>query len=200
MAGEKVIILYCGSHLAKNLYDKLLRFRLCPIMLPSDTPLEDIRRLEASALMITGSPSYVNDPVAEKVDQEIYNSGIPILGICYGMQLITKNLGGQVKKMPLPERGPTHLALTDNISPLFLDFTEEGAPVWMIHNSKVTAMPPGFIRTAVTEQSEIAAMENTERGIYAVQFHPEHRGNDPATSAGTAILWRFLHEVCGIDG
>lgn len=192
-----VVILYCGSSYTKSLYDTLLHFGLTPILLPSDTPMAMIQSLDPLAIMISGSPEYVNGPKAPKVDTAIYNSTIPILGICYGMQRMAKDLGGTVKRLPVPEKECVHLKLTDQPSVLFQDFTGAGAAVWMAHICVVTAAPEGFSVTGSTEDTAIAAMEDEERGLYAVQFHPEHLGKDPSSQAGTSILWNFLHYVCG---
>lgn len=192
-----VVVLYCGSSLTKNLYDGLLEFRTSPCLLPSDTPLEVIQGLDPIAIIITGSPDYVNGPRAPRVDPEIYTAGIPVLGICYGMQVMAVDLGGEVKRTPLPELRCTHMDFTDEPSVLFRDFTEEGVSVWMLHVCKVTQVPPGFSVTGFTKRTEHAAMEDEERGLYAVQFHPEHKGKDPSSQAGAAIIWNFLNGVCG---
>lgn len=196
MPNRNVVILYCGSSFTKSLYDILLSFNLRPYMVPSNTPLELIQQLDPVALFISGSPEYVHSPHAPQVDPAIYNADIPILGICYGMQLMAKDLGGAVKRLPSPEKELIHLDLTDEPSVLFRDFTSEGAPVWMAHVCIVSEVPEGFSITAKTEVTAISAMEDEERGLYAVQFHPEHRGKDPASQAGTSIIWNFLNGVC----
>jgi len=198
MANERIVILYCGSYSTKALYDKLLYLNVTPILLPSNSSEQLISSLQPKGIIITGSPNYVHDPNGYKVDQAIYNMGVPLLGICYGMQRIAVDLGGIVKRMVKPEREEQHLKLSiDHPSILYQDFTDEGAPVWMVHVCKLTQPPEGFVVTGSTEETEIASMENPDRGIYAVQYHPEHRGKGASNQAGTAIIWKFLRDVCG---
>jgi len=194
---RNVPILYCGSSFTKSLYDTLINFKLRPILLPSDTPAEVLTALNPLALFISGSPEYVNSPKAPTVDTTIYTLGVPVLGICYGMQRMAKDFGGEVKRMHEREKELIHLDFTEEPSELFRDFTDAGAPVWMAHVCKVTTVPEGFSVTGTTEATEAAAMEDEERGLYAVQFHPEHLGKDDSSQAGTSIIWNFLNGVCG---
>lgn len=191
-----VVVLYCGSSLTKSFYDKLLSLGVRPFLVPGDTPLEAILGLSPRAIMITGSPEYVSGPHAPTVDTRIYNTGIPILGVCYGMQRMAVDLGGEVKRMSKPELECTHMDFTDQSSYLYRDFTDDGAPVWMLHTCKVTKMPKGFVTTGYTKKTEFASMEDEDRNLYAVQYHPEHLGKDMSVQAGTAIIWNFLNGVC----
>jgi GMP synthase (glutamine-hydrolysing) len=198
MSGN-IAVLYCGSSFVKGLYDKLCHFGVTPIMVPNDFPASLLAKLNLSGIIITGSGSYVNDPRAEKVDQDIYKLGIPILGICYGMQVLAKDLGGEVKKMAVSERELIQMEFTPagKDSVLYGDFADDSTPVWMAHNCRVTKMPDGFISAAKTEQSEIASMEHRGMKFYGLQFHPEHLGRDPSAQAGSIIIWNFLSKVCG---
>jgi GMP synthase (glutamine-hydrolysing) len=205
-AGEKtkgrkmprVVILDCGSSFVRNLFNKLKDFQVLPVMVPSDTPAGDVLNLNPIGIFITGSPYYVNDPLSPQIDTDIYDAGVPILGICYGLQRMAVDLGGTVKRMAEPERECVHLYLNENNSSiLYRDFTEEGAPVWMSHSCKAVTVPDGFLVTGETDETVIASMEDIERRLYAVQYHPEHKGKDPASQAGTAILWSFLEGICG---
>jgi GMP synthase (glutamine-hydrolysing) len=196
MAGERIVVLYCGSSLTQPLFDKLLYLKTCPIMLPSDTSAVFIKELNPAGIIITGSPQYVHDPNAPRVDTAIYNLGIPILGICYGMQLIADDLGGSVKRMNEPEREDTQLKiLTGANSILYQDFADAACFIWMVHICKVVKLPQNFICTSKTKITEYASMEWPAKRIYAVQYHPEHKGSQP----GTSILWNFLRDVCGCD-
>ena len=194
---DVVVVLYCGSSLTKSLYDCLLRFKTTPILMPASTPIEMIMSVNPLCIMITGSPEYPNDPFAPRVDPEVFHCGRPVFGICYGMQIMAIQLGGKVKRMNTPELECVQFDFDKQPSPLFQDFTDAGAPVWMLHTCKVTEVPEGFTVTGSTKDTQIGAMEDEERGLYAVQFHPEHKGRDPASQAGHAMIWNFLHVVCG---
>jgi GMP synthase (glutamine-hydrolysing) len=196
---KPIVIIYCGSVFTKGLYDKLLQYHQTPVMVPHNFPADRIAALGAAGIIISGSGSYVNDPIAERVDQGIYNLGLPILGICYGMQRMAQDLGGEVKKMRNPERELQDMELNEvgKQSLLFQDFAEDGMPVWMAHNCKVTKLPPGFFCGGKTESTSIAMMADPERDFYGVQFHPEHQGRDPSSQAGSLVVYRFLKDVCG---
>jgi GMP synthase (glutamine-hydrolysing) len=200
MSGN-IAILYCGSSFVKGLYDKLCHLGVTPIMVPHDFPAALLDKLSLSGIIITGSGSYVNDPRAERVDPGIYKLGVPILGICYGMQLMAKDLGGEVKKMAGSESGLTKMEFTEagKDSVLYGDFADDSAPVWMAHNCRVTKMPDGFISAAKTEKTEFASMEHRGKNLYGLQYHPEHLGRDPSSQAGTIVIWNFLSKVCGIE-
>jgi GMP synthase (glutamine-hydrolysing) len=198
MAQEKIVILYCGSSFTKHLYDSLMSLKTLPIMVPHNTSAEDILSLgDIKGIIITGSGQDPLHPHSPKVDQEIYELNIPVLGICYGMQRMAIDLGGTVKRMPYPEREAVELYFDEGMveSDLYQDFVDEGALVWMSHTLKVTQEPPNFLVTGYTDDSEIASMEHQEREIFAVQFHPEQKGS----GAGTLILWRWL-QICGCQG
>ncbi len=201
MPNKNIVILYCGSVFVKGLVDKLINHvGGSVVMLPHNFPAEKIALLDPAGIIITGSGSYVNDPRAERVDPAIYGMGIPLLGICYGMQLMAKDLGGEVKKMAEPERESVQMTFSTagKDSELYGDFADDAAPVWMSHNCKVTKVPEDFIICGKTDQCGIASMEHRGRNFYGVQFHPEHQGRDPAAQAGTIILWNFLSKVCGL--
>jgi len=127
------------------------------------------------------------------VDPLIYEAGVPILGICYGAQLLTRQLGGMVAHTGRGEYGRTPLTRTGH-SPLFADWpTHQGADVWMSHADSITEVPPGFVATATSAESPVAALDDTERHIHGVQFHPEVIHTD----RGQQLLERFLFDVCG---
>ncbi len=160
---------------------------------------EDIEKIEAKkpqGIIFSGGPASVYDPDAPRVDRAIYELGLPILGICYGMQLITVDFGGQVIRALQHEYGKAKLYLDPvhgHISPLFAG-TKDGQIVWMSHSDKVEKLPEGFVRIAHTENSPYAAIANEERQIYALQFHPEVSHSEE----GTKILENFARKICGI--
>jgi len=150
----------------------------------------DVARRKPVALVLSGGPSSVYDEGAPEIDPEIFRLGIPTLGICYGMQLMARDLGGAVERTGVSEFGRTELAVEG--SELFHDLPAEQT-VWMSHRDSVAAPPEGATVTASSDSTPIAAFESRERGIYGVQFHPEvvH------TQHGQEILKNFLYEVAG---
>ena len=191
---EVIIVLDFGSQ-----YSMLIarRVRECQVyceLLPHDTPWEKIAPLNPRGFILSGGPASVYEPDAPIAPAYIYESGLPILGICYGMQMITKQLGGRVAPGIKHEYGHAILHLSDVDSTLFSglpDFT----PVWMSHGDKIEEMPPGFTALAHTENSPFAVMGNGE-GVFGLQFHPEvvH------TPEGKNILKNFVYRICGCRG
>jgi|WetSurMetagenome_2_1015567.scaffolds.fasta_scaffold06055_7 GMP synthase (glutamine-hydrolysing) len=191
---ESIIVLDFGSQ-----YSMLItrRVRECQVyceMMPYDTPWEKIAALNPKGFIFSGGPSSVYEPNAPLAPSYVYESHLPILGICYGMQLITHQLGGQVTKGVKKEYGHAILHVSDPESPLFAELTPSTA-VWMSHGDKIDVMPPGFKSLAYTENSPVAVMGNNQ-GIFGLQFHPEvvH------TSDGKKILKNFIYKICGCKG
>jgi GMP synthase (glutamine-hydrolysing) len=158
-----------------------------------DTPASELLRRRPKGIILSGGPESVYAEWAPSVDPGIYESGVPILGICYGAQLLAKQLGGAVARTGRGEYGRAPLTRTGS-SPLFADWpSEQGVDVWMSHADSITEVPPGFVATATAPESPVAAMDDTDRHIHAVQFHPEVIHTD----RGQEILERFLFDVCG---
>lgn len=190
---EIVLILDFGAQ-----YTQLIarRVRECHVyceILPFDAPLETIAAKQPKGIIFSGGPSSVYETDAPRVDAEIYNLNIPILGICYGQQLMAYQLGGQVEATAQKEYGAAEL-LIENPVPLFegIGGAGERAACWMSHGDKVLAPPPGFAIVATTESAPVAAMANSERKLYGVQFHPEVAH----TPFGTRLLQNFLTGPC----
>jgi GMP synthase (glutamine-hydrolysing) len=173
------------------------RVRECQVyceLLPHDTPWEKIARLNPKGYILSGGPASVYEPDAPLAPAYIFESHLPILGICYGMQVLTKQLGGQVTLGTKQEYGPAIFHLGEVDSPLFANLSNF-SPVWMSHSDKIEAMPPGFRALAYTENSPFAAMGNDE-GVFGLQFHPEVAH----TPEGKTILKNFICGVCGCQG
>jgi GMP synthase (glutamine-hydrolysing) len=191
---EIVIILDFGAQ-----YTQLIarRIRECHVyceVIPYDTPLEKIVARKPLALIFSGGPASVYDPGAPHIDKGVYELGLPILGICYGMQTMAQDLGADVACATRKEFGKTRLeVVVDNL--LFADLNPE-LVCWMSHGDTVENPPPGFTVLACTDNCPVAAMGDLERGFYAVQFHPEvvH------TPWGTEIIRNFLLKICGATG
>jgi GMP synthase (glutamine-hydrolysing) len=191
---EAVVVIDFGSQ-----YSMLIarRVRECQVyceLLPHDTPWEKIAPLNPKGFIFSGGPASVYDPEAPLAPAYIYGSHLPILGICYGMQVITKQLGGQVTPETKREYGHAILHLSNLDSPLFAGLPES-TPVWMSHGDRIEKMPPDFTALAYTENSPIAVMGNGG-GIFGLQFHPEvvH------TPEGKTILKNFVYRICGCKG
>ena len=162
-------------------------------IVPYDAPVSALLERRPRGIILSGGPESVYAQWAPSLDPGIYEAGIPILGICYGAQLLTMQLGGTVARTGRAEYGRTTFIRTGS-SPLFADWPAyESTDVWMSHADSITEVPPGFIATATTSESPVAALDDVERRIYGVQFHPEVLH----TTHGQELLERFLFDVCG---
>ena len=173
------------------------RIRECKVyceILPYDTPLETIRARNPVGLVFSGGPSSVYEEGAPRIDKRVYELGLPILGICYGMQSMAHDLGGKVSAATRKEFGKTRMEVLDK-TVMFEDLNPD-LVCWMSHGDTVEAPPPGFKISAVTDSCPVAAMYDPERRFYAVQFHPEvvH------TPWGTDVIRGFLQKVCKTEG
>ncbi len=191
---EAIIVIDFGSQ-----YSMLIarRIRECQVyceLVPHDTPWEKIAPLNPKGFILSGGPASVYDPEAPLAPAYIYESHLPVLGICYGMQVLTKQLGGQVSPGAKREYGHAVLHLSNVDSPLFADLPSP-SPVWMSHADKIEEMPPGFTSLAYTENSPVAVMGNDDR-IFGLQFHPEVAH----TPDGKTILRNFAYRICGCQG
>ncbi len=191
---ESVIVMDFGSQ-----YSLLIarRIRECNVyceLVAHDTPWEKIEALNPKGFVLSGGPASVYQKNAPLAPAYVYESHLPVLGICYGMQAITKQLGGQVAPGEKKEYGHAILHLNSEDSPLFAGL-EDTPAVWMSHGDRIEEMPPGFSAIAYTENSPVAVMGNGN-GIYGLQFHPEVAH----TPQGTAILRNFAYKICGCKG
>jgi GMP synthase (glutamine-hydrolysing) len=191
-ATEEVLVLDFGGQ-----YSQLIarRIRECGVfseLLPHDTPLERIKERGPKGLVLSGGPASVYADGAPALRKELLDLGIPVLGICYGMQLMVHELGGKVEQAPAGEFGRSQLTLRDGGGTL-LEGTPAEQQCWMSHRDTVFEPPPGFAALASSTESPVAAFESTGRGLYGIQFHPEvvH------TPYGTEILTRFLRDIVG---
>jgi GMP synthase (glutamine-hydrolysing) len=188
-----VVILDFGAQYSQLIARRVREARVYSELLPYDAPWEEIAKRKPAAIILTGGPESTLTVDALECDPRVYTSGVPLLGICYGMQLIAKHLGGALVPLEHSEFGPAQLALEYADAPLFLGVPRESR-VWMSHGDSVTTVPPGFRALAHTARCAIAAIGDDARRMYGVQFHPEvvH------TEAGSAILENFLHTLAGI--
>ncbi len=194
MEKELIIVLDFGGQ-----YNQLIarRVRECGIyceVRSYKTPLEEIRRLSPKGLIFTGGPNSVYEESSPHIDKAVFELGIPVLGICYGAQLMAYTLGGEVKTCTTSEYGKTE-TIYDKSCELFTDVPEK-AVSWMSHTDYVAAVPEGFRITAHTGNCPAAAFVNADKKLYAVQFHPEVNH----TEQGITMLDSFVKKVCGCAG
>ena len=195
-AGEReaIIVIDFGSQ-----YSMLIarRIRECQVyceLVSPDASWEKIASLNPKGFILSGGPASVYEPGAPQAPAYIYESHLPVLGICYGMQVLTKQLGGQIAPGTKREYGHAVLHLSDVDSPLFVDLPAS-SPVWMSHADQIEEMPPGFSALAYTENSPLAVIGSEDR-ILGLQFHPEVAH----TPEGKKILGNFIYRVCGCRG
>ncbi|HEX5702917.1 MAG TPA: glutamine-hydrolyzing GMP synthase [Pyrinomonadaceae bacterium] len=192
---ETVIILDFGAQYTQLIARRVREAGVYCEILPFNAPPEEIHERHPKGLIFSGGPSSVYDETAPRLNHDLLNNGhAPILGICYGLQLIAHKLGGSVQPSSNREYGYARLQVVDPSSRLFTGLPRE-MDVWMSHGDHVTAVPEGFAVTATTEDA-INAFENPAIGVYGVQFHPEVAH----TPLGAQILRNFLFEICGCKG
>lgn len=191
---ETVLVLDFGGQYNQLIVRRVRNLNVYAELLPADVSLERIKSYNPIGIIFTGGPNSVFAEDTPKISTEIYNLGVPVLGICYGMQLIAYQNGGTVVHATTREYGRQKIKYSDN-SVLF-NGVDKNNVCWMSHTDQVAKLPEGFSVTATTDTCKIAAYENAARKIYAVQFHPEvvH------TKQGNAILSNFLYNVCKAKG
>src|SRR6202163_3134639 len=187
-----VVVLDFGGQYTQVIARRIREQQVFSSVLPCTTSLEEVRKLEPVGIVLSGGPSSVYDPQAPKCDPAVLSLGVPVLGICYGMQWLTHHLGGKVEPAERREYGSAVLNIDGGAhkSELFAEFPDS-LRIWNSHGDHVVGLPPGF-RTVGRTHNAVAAVEDPVRKIYAVEFHPEVRHTD----RGTEILRNFLFRVC----
>jgi len=187
-----VLVVDFGAQYAQLIARRVREARVFSEIVSHRITAAEVARRRPSALILSGGPKSVHVTGAPQLDPQIYDLGIPILGICYGCQLIAQQLGGAVGRGEKGEYGRAQLTRHGDSS--LLAGTESAFDVWMSHFDSVSQLPDGFIATAATADAPIAVLENDRRKIWALQFHPEvvHTNN------GQRVLQRFLHDLAGI--
>jgi len=192
---EAVAILDFGSQYSQLIARRVREARVYCELFPFDAPAEEVLSLRPRGIILSGGPGSVYDAGAPSLPDFVLESGLPVLGICYGMQLITQQLGGQVAAAQRREYGPALLQVTDLACALWADLPF-ALPVWMSHGDRIETLPPGFSVVGQTDNSPIAAMAHAGRRLYGLQFHPEVLH----TPQGGQIVRNFLYRVCGLQG
>ncbi len=193
-ATEAIVILDFGSQYSRLIARRIRELHVYCELVPPNATWEQVAHLNPRGVVLSGGPASVYDEGAPVAPAWVYGRGLPVLGICYGMQLMAHQLGGRVEPSDRREYGHAELHQNDQSTPLFADLPPS-LPVWMSHGDRVTELPPGFRPLAYTENSPVAVMGNGQ-GLLGIQFHPEVAH----TPQGKSILANFLFRVCGCSG
>jgi len=189
---DTVVILDFGSQFAQLIARRVRELNVYSELLPHDTPMAELERRGAKAVILSGGPSSVYDADAPRADPALWSGRIPVLGICYGLQLMAHELGGEVLPSAKREYGPATVTVTD-ANGLFAGVARE-QPVWMSHGDSIVRPPEGFEPTAQTESTPFAGLADPGRNLYGIQFHPEvvH------TPVGRDVLRNFVVGIAGV--
>jgi GMP synthase (glutamine-hydrolysing) len=196
MTNVSIIVLDFGSQYTQLIARRLREDKIYCEILPYHTKVEDIKLKNPKGIILSGGPSSVYNKDAYEVDQGVYKMGIPVLGICYGMQRIAVDFGGSVIRSSHHEYGKAELKIInaeEGCSPLLKD-CDDGRVVWMSHSDKVDVLPEGFMPIATSANSPYAAVANEEKRIYAMQYHPEVQHSEE----GYLMLRNFARTICGV--
>lgn len=194
MKNETIIIIDFGGQYNQLIARRVREANVYCEVVPYTKSTQEIKSYNPKGIIFTGGPNSVFDENAPKVEKELFNLGIPVLGICYGAQLMSMSLGGVVNHADTREYGVTNIEL-DKLSVLF-DGIDLDNSCLMSHTDKIISLPEGFKVIAKTDNCPVAAFENAKMNFYGVQFHPEVNH----TSFGTKMIKNFLHKVCGLKG
>ncbi len=191
---EMIVVLDFGGQYNQLIARRVRDLGVYSELMPYNTPVEKIRQLQPKGIIFSGGPNSVYGEGAPHVDPAIYELGVPILGICYGMQMMTYQLEGKVERADVREYGKSTIRILSD-SPFFKGMDAEET-VWMSHSDKVIEPPSGFRVDVSNEACPVAAISHPEKNFYGVQFHPEVRH----TVKGNEMLKNFLFDICGCEG
>ena len=186
-----VVILDFGSQFAQLIARRVRELNVYSELLPHDTPWAEIERRNPRAIILSGGPMSVYDDGAPKPDAGVWSGKIPVLGICYGAQLMAHELGGDVVPTSKREYGPANVTITDGDG--LFGGLDRDQPVWMSHGDSITRLPEGFTSTAQTDSTAYAGLQAPDRNLYGIQFHPEVAH----TPAGRDVLRNFIVGIAG---
>lgn len=191
---ETIAVLDFGSQYSQLIARRIRECNVYSRIAPYNISAEELKKENLDGIILSGGPASVYSKDAPICDPEIYNLGIPILGICYGLQITMKTMGQEVARSDAREYGKAELTMTSECK--LFDGIDKSLTVWMSHGDKVLSIPEGFEPVAKTDNTEFAAVQSIENQIYGIQFHPEvvH------TEMGTEIIKNFCHGICGCIG
>ena len=191
---EKVIVIDFGGQYNQLVARRVRECNVCCEIYSYRTDIEQIKAMKPMGIILTGGPNSCYEEGAPTYTKELFELGIPVLGLCYGAQLMMHVLGGKVEKAPVREYGKTEV-FVDKTSPLFGDVSEKTI-CWMSHFDYISKTAPGFSIVAHTADCPVATAENREKNLYAIQFHPEVLHS----VEGSKMLYNFVRGVCGCEG
>src|SRR5450432_1649974 len=194
-ANATVLVVDFGAQYAQLIARRVREANIYSEIVPHTMAVADIVGRQPAAVILSGGPSSVYADGAPAVDAALFDTGIPVFGICYGFQAMAQALGGVVERTGLAEFGGTKVTVTPSSEGVLLKDLPVQQSVWMSHGDSVTAAPSGFTVTAASDGAPVAAFEDLPRRLAGVQFHPEVRH----TEHGQTVLRRFLREVAGIE-
>jgi GMP synthase (glutamine-hydrolysing) len=191
--GKPILVLDFGAQYSKLIARRVREAKVHSIILPYYASIDEIRRHNPAGIILSGGPASVHAADAPKLDPQVLDLGVPVLGICYGVQLLADMLGGRVERSDKREYGIAHLTKDDDTG--LLENIADNTQVWMSHGDAICILPPGFRSIGATENCPFAAVADPEAKLYGVQFHPEvvH------TPQGPQVLSNFVHRICGCD-
>ena len=190
MEAQTIVVLDFGAQYSQLIARRIREQRVFSVVLPCTASVDEIRSYSPAGIVLSGGPSSVYDQDAPVTDDRVFALGLPVLGICYGLQLMAHKLGGKVRASEKREYGHAVVQVL-NGSRLFRELPSEMS-VWMSHGDEALELPPGFKLVARTQNAAVAAIEDPKRNLYAVQFHPEVHH----TRQGTEILKNFIFGIC----
>ena len=190
MEHRSIVILDFGAQYSQLIARRIREQKVFSVLVPCTSSVDEVRAYDPAGIIFSGGPSSVYDKDAPTMDERVFSLGVPILGICYGLQVMAHKLGGRVNAGKKREFGHADITVTEKS--LLFDALPERMSVWMSHGDEATKLPGGFHLVAKSENA-VAAIENPQTRMYAVQFHPEVRH----TPLGTEVLKNFVFKVCG---
>ncbi len=194
---EKILILDFGSQYSQLIARRVREAHVYCELHPFDLTLDQIQAYGPKGIILSGGPTSVYEEGAPQIAEELFELGVPVLGICYGMQLMSRHFGGEVIPAGKREYGHAELRAKGVPGPLFDDFFLAGkSSVWMSHGDHVARVPEGFQVVAATENAPVCAIQQLERNLFGVQFHPEVNH----TPRGELLIDRFVRHICGCNG
>ncbi len=190
---DSILILDFGSQYTQLIARRIREMNVYSLIKPYDFSLSKIKELKPNGIIFSGGPMSVYDKKSPKINEDIFDLGIPILGICYGLQLISHHFKGEVEPAENREYGKANINLLSSKSPL-LKGVRNKSVVWMSHGDLVTKLPKGFVVSSNTENSPVCSIENINLKIFGVQFHPEVAHSED----GKQVISNFLFNICGV--